>query len=234
MQIQVFSPHFDDASLSCGEHILHWQRQGHQVEVTTVFTEFDATVFSADSASFMEKCGVTTGHQFHVQRGLEDQASMKALGVDRVSWLGLIDGGFRAEHDQPTYSSHDLLFAGQILDSQQFQKKLQQVLKQAIRTEAMVGVPLGVGRHADHLLVRQLVSRMVSPERLFFYVDVPYAFNLGNWSFHQGWQLLSGRQSWYWSSPQKLKAVAAYDSQVPILFKEKLWHYPECCIGISL
>lgn len=231
MHIQVFSPHFDDATLSCGEHILRWHQQGHTVEVVNVFTEFDATIYSADSLDFMRKGKVKSGKAFRDARGKEDTQSMHVLGVNNVQWLGLTDGGFREEHGVPTYPSHDHLFAGKILDSDDAKKKIAKEVHKALKPGCTVVVPLGVGQHADHTLVRNIVSDVVDPERLVFYVDIPYAFQLGSWNSFQLASFLQKRKSVLWSSAQKIEAVEVYHSQVPILFKVGLWQYPECCIS---
>lgn len=234
MHIQVLSPHFDDASLSCGQHILNWLSAGHDVEVVTVFTEFDAVALSPDSQEFMQKCGVKTGKEFHHLRGAEDKESLRQLGVKKFEWLGMTDGGFREKNGSPVYETHDLLFAGKVLDGSEWQEKVRKTLRSVTSQADIVVVPLGVGRHADHLLVRDLLQQIVPQNQLLFYVDIPYAFQFSNWKLNQVVQCCTQPHSLVWPSSKKSKAVQAYTSQVPVLFLHGFWDYPEVVVGEGL
>ncbi len=229
--IQVFSPHFDDAVLSCGEHILCWQTLGFEVEVVTVFTQFATATLSADSQEFMKNSGASTVTDLQNIRLNEDQQALKQLGVKHVSLLTETDGGFREHRHRPVYETHQQLFAGQVLDSDTWQEQFFRYLSTTIRSDAQVIVPLGVGQHADHLLVRQAVERVVPKKKISFYVDIPYALQFGNWTFQHVWQCVQSTRSIFWSSAKKLAAVQIYGSQTPLLFPTGLWQYPECVIG---
>lgn len=231
--VQVFSPHFDDATLSCGEHILRWLDQGYRVEVVTVFSEFEAKHLSQDSQDFMDRCGVSSAKEFQAQRGQEDKESMKLLGASHFEWLGQTDGGFREENSAPTYASHTILFEGKILDSTSWKSSLKTLLQKHVQKDATVIVPLGVGQHADHLLIKQQLQQLVPVEKLGYYVDIPYALQLSKWSTQQLKELFFLPKSLVWSSERKLKAVRAYNSQVPLLFQDGLWQYPECVVGLQ-
>lgn len=229
-KIQVISPHFDDAVLSCAQHILDWQAEGYEVEVITVFTEFEASVLSEDSASFVKECGVKSLAAFRKLREREDTEAMKRLGVKKYKWLGFIDGGFREENGKPVYFTHDYLFAGKISDSSEWRDRLTFQLKKAIDTDSTVVLPLGIGGHADHHIVKQSAEGFCSPKHLSWYMDVPYAFQLHNLESNLVTTLVSSRASWKWSSKSKLHAVEAYEAQVPILFPQGLWEYPEIVV----
>ncbi|MBW7944021.1 PIG-L family deacetylase [Patescibacteria group bacterium] len=231
VNIQVFSPHFDDASLSCGEHILAWAKKGMKVEVITVFTRFGAEHLSKDSIEFMKKGHVESVTEFEKVRGQEDRESMGKLGVASYKWLNLVDAGFREQDSTPTYQTHQELFAGTIKDSASWQSQLELRLQQEVKTEAVVVCPLGVGQHADHLLVRRILEKYVPTERLLYYVDIPYALQLSNWRWPQFWQVVTSPTSLSWSSPDKIEAVTVYNSQVPLLFQNGIWQYPECVAG---
>ncbi len=228
--VQVFSPHFDDASLSCGEHILSWRKKGIPVEVITVFTRFEASQYSQDSLDFMKKGHVQSAAEFEKTRSQEDRISMEKLGV-AYRWLDLVDAGFREQQSSPTYQTHRELFAGKIKDTPSWQAQLELRLQQEIKKEAVVVCPLGVGQHADHLLVRRILEKHVPVERLLYYVDIPYAIQLGNWQWSQFWQVITSPKSLSWSSPDKIEAVTVYNSQVPLLFQNGMWQYPECVSG---
>lgn len=230
-KIQVLSPHFDDAVLSCGQHILEWQAAGYEVEVITVFTEFEASVLSADSASFVAECGVSSLKAFRQLRENEDRLAMKRLGVKKYQWLGIVDGGFRESEGVPVYRTHDHLFAGKVLDSDDWIDQLSDSLQNAIDPQAIVVIPLGFGAHADHLIVRNAIQRFHPMKHLLWYADVPYVFQVQNWNVSLLNTMLQKHILLKWSRDKKLDAVGAYAAQVPILFPEGVWQYPECLIG---
>jgi len=233
-KVQVFSPHFDDASLSCGEHILSWLAAGFDVEVYTIFSQFESEYLSQDSQDFMRRSGSTAVQTFQHERSQEDSGSMKLLGVKNYYWLGLTDGGFRSDRHKPVYSSHKELFSGIIADPPAWQAKLHKELQSVVHKDAEVVFPLGVGHHADHLLVRNMLREIVPEAQQHCYVDVPYAFVASSWDLSQISRLLTLPKSLMWSSAQKLKAVEAYTSQVPTLFYDEIWPYPECVIGQAI
>lgn len=233
-KIQVFSPHFDDASLSCGEHILRWKKAAIDVEIYTIFSQFESHFLSQDSVDFMQRSGSASAQTFQHERSKEDARSMKLLGIEKFHWLGFTDGGFRSENEHPVYSTHKVLFAGNVLDNESWQKKLGLQLQRVLRDDAVAVFPLGVGQHADHLLVSSLLQQLVPKQRQLHYVDVPYAFSFHHWTSAQFSQFTTQPRSLMWSSAQKLKAVEAYTSQVPTLFYDALWQYPECLIGQAL
>lgn len=230
-KIQVISPHFDDAVLSCGQHILDWQEDGYEVEVITVFTEFEASVLSEDSASFVKECGVESLAAFRKLREREDTEAMKRLGVKKYRWLGCIDGGFRESEGVPTYRTHDELFSGKVLDSDDWIDQLSDSLQNAIDPQATVVIPLGFGAHADHLIVRQIGEEVCSKKRLSWYIDIPYAFQIHHWQTEFVHRVFIGKTSMKWTTAKKLHAVSAYDAQVPILFPSGLWGYPEAVVS---
>jgi LmbE family N-acetylglucosaminyl deacetylase len=229
--IQVFSPHFDDAVLSCGQHILEWQAAGYQVEVVNVFTEFEATTLSLDSQNSLKDSHIADVHTFKKARTQEDRRALKLLGVEEVTALGMTDGGYREMDGHPVYTSHQLLFSGNIYDSPEWVEQLSQKLRQVMRKDAQVVVPFGVGQHADHLLVRQLIEEVVPRQHLSWYMDIPYAFQVHNWTGKQLRQFFRSARSWRQTSERKVGALEAYGSQIPVLFPLGLWQYPECIIS---
>lgn len=230
-KIQVISPHFDDAVLSCGQHILDWQAEGYEVEVITVFTEFEASVLSEDSASFVKECGVKSLAAFRKLREREDTEAMKRLGVEKYKWLGFVDGGFRENNLRPTYVTHDLLFSGNILDSMDWIALLEEKLEKVTDSADVVVLPMGIGKHADHLVVRQIGEEVCSKKRLSWYIDIPYAFQLHHWQTEFVKKVFLGDVHLKWTTAKKLHAVSAYDAQVPILFPSRLWGYPEAVVS---
>jgi LmbE family N-acetylglucosaminyl deacetylase len=232
--IQIFSPHFDDAILSCGEHILEWLAAGNEVKVYTIFTKFAAKVYSRDSLEFMAKGKVKDGIAFRRQRSAEDKAAMRKIGITKYRWLDEVDGGFREENGQPVYRSHAALFSGHILDNSKWQEHLRTSLAAVIDPQAVVVLPGGVGYHADHLLVEHFLSELVPASRIVRYVDVPYVFQFGNWRSSVLGDFLRKPRSIKWSTKEKLKSVAEYSSQTPILFPAGVWEFPEILIGNGL
>jgi len=224
--IQIFSPHFDDAVLSCGEHILYWQHQGYEVLVTTVFNSFKAHVLSQDSIEFMQKGNSLSAQEFENVRSKEDYSAMQELNIKQFQSLGYVDAGFREQDSAPTYINHLELFDGHIKDNIKWQNTFISDLQKSILPKSRVIIPLGVGNHVDHILVKRAIEQSLVPN-IYYYIDIPYAFSFSNWKPSYIKKCLYLSHSLLWSSEKKITAVNKYTSQVPILFPDKLWSYPE-------
>jgi LmbE family N-acetylglucosaminyl deacetylase len=232
--IQVFSPHFDDAVLSVGQHVLSWRSAGYEVEVITVCTEFETSVLSYDSQDFVDNCGAPNLAEFRKIRANEDKKAMKKIGVSSYSWMGVTDGGFRESNGKPVYRTHNELFSGVIADRKERTKELQQKISSYLKKHAIVIAPLGVGQHADHLLVKECLGQLVPQKQLCWYMDIPYAFQAHNWSGRQTQEFWTMPRSIHWGSKEKQLALDAYATQLPILFPHGMWEYPECVLGFGL
>lgn len=154
-RIIYFSPHLDDAALSCACRIAGEVYQGHEVWVVTLFTSADAE-----------------NSQAYQCRRQEDERAMAILGA-RFLHLGLLDAPYRDSH----YQSFTRIIFGTAPADHAFLRhvvvSMQQVLD-AIKPACVV-LPLAVGRHIDHRLCFEAGQMLETTARMEHYEDQPYS-----------------------------------------------------------
>jgi len=167
------SPHLDDAALSCGGIIRDQVRSGDAVEVWTFFTaDPPASPLSGFAAELHERW---QGGQEAVRlRREEDETAMRVLGC---SWqhLGFHDCIYRVDPLTSKPLIHDLgdLFSPDYQVETALLIRLEEELQHRLSGSARLYVPLSVGEHVDHRLVRMAAERLARP--LVYYADFPYA-----------------------------------------------------------
>jgi LmbE family N-acetylglucosaminyl deacetylase len=156
--IVVFSPHLDDAALSCSGRIVSERRMGKRVMV--------ATLFSAGDTSKESK-------EVYQERRKEDQQAMRALGVEYV----LFD--FKdAPCRNSFYSSFERLFLEEAKTDEIFQKEVTSKVK-ALCDDVQPAIalfPLAIGGHIDHRLTHRAHAAVKGQTAIEFYEDRPYVF----------------------------------------------------------
>ena len=184
-----FSPHLDDAALSCGGQIVQLVRDGHRVHVVTVFAG-DAIPEAAVSPHVQELHA-----RWHLDpdnpspgRRAEDLAAFKTIdyagdaGI-QVAHLMFPDCVYRlGKMGWPIYFFRDAIFG----DVAEVEAPLVDEIADAIERlglphEATVYLPLTAGHHVDHSLVRaagehwvkSLTSNLQPPIK--YYEEYPYA-----------------------------------------------------------
>jgi LmbE family N-acetylglucosaminyl deacetylase len=95
---------------------------------------------------------------------------------------------------------------------------------------SVVLIPLGVGGHVDHLIVRQAALRAFPDRVVRSYAEFPYARNPMKWTRKQMRGLLSTRVSVKWISRQKRAVLECYRSQMRDLFSGRPF-YPEIVLS---
>lgn len=219
--IRILSPHLDDAVLSLGGAIAEWHQRGIDVEVFTCL--------SADEPAGPVSPLVTRLHRaFGLERGVvaarreEDRLAVEHLGA-RAVHADLPEGIYRTDADgRALYPDLGALFRDLRPEDRELEERLAGRLR-ALEAARRCLVPLGVGGHVDHLLVRRAAESAASElgAEILFYEEVPYVMK---------WRALSralgDRSSW---EPEqipvsesslecKIEAVAAYRSQLRPLF----------------
>ncbi|TWF82713.1 PIG-L family deacetylase [Kitasatospora viridis] len=184
----VLSPHLDDAVLSCGALLLRACRTA-EVTVATFFTEAGPPPHTLSARRYLRQVGDGDAARLYAARRAEDIRVMNWLAAD---WrhLGLPEGLFRRRaattparrrlqralpelgHVYPTYRLH--LAAGRIADRDEaaLSEATAAVARLAAQGPALFLAPLGVGGHADHLIVRQAAAAAAG--RVVYYSDFPY------------------------------------------------------------
>lgn len=219
-KILVLSPHLDDAVLSCGDHILEWKRQGHEVTVVSIFTKFQDRFISESAKESLVKGGYKNAKECEGERKKEDVKAMKQLGVN-YSHFGFIDGWFRIHNDKPVYENSQL-FSGEISSND---KSLMMSIKNKVSKYnkfQKVITPFGVGKHADHLIIRNIAQQIFTKDQIVYYLDQPYYLNKNNWNIQLCWTLLTHNKSTIKISSFKKALLINYFSQVSQFFNDDI------------
>jgi len=173
----IISPHFDDGVFSCGGTASKLTAAGHSVLVITMMGglfhgELPDTPILADLHQRWR-----AGEDPLRQRQIEDEQASRTLGVDFMH-VPLPDCVYRLAGDLALYPSEDSLFAD-VHPADYAPRLLKGIQIPELETAARIYLPLGVGRHVDHQIVRDwgLTQMRDAPDRslLRFYAEFPYS-----------------------------------------------------------
>lgn len=219
------SAHLDDAVLSCGATIRRLADEGHRVPVITVFTgQPDAPRLPLLGRAFHEACNL--GPDAMGTRRDEDREACAVLGAAPVH-LPFYECLYRAGDDGgPVYREEESIYGMTAAADDGLAQEVGAALRALTwwTSAERVAVPLGVGRHVDHQLVRLAAewAALGSPAKpLLYYEDQPYA----SWGRDGGWeedligQLVAetrGAHRPHWEA--KIEAITCYRSQVEMLW----------------
>ncbi len=225
------SPHLDDAVLSCGA-LMRALAPHCEVRVLTVFTETTPGPHTRAARSFLRQCAHPDADTLFHARQAEDREVLDGLAVDHAH-LGLPDALFRrrevptaisrlgrllpeVDHRYPTFR-FDIAKGRVSRGDRPLAARLAGQVGDEIRDRGvdLVFCPLGVGRHVDHLLVRDLGAH--HRERVVYYSDFPY-----NQSFAPDAAFVAGHGLRPWSFGDGIDAKAdmirGYGTQADALF----------------
>lgn len=173
------SAHLDDAILSCGDYIDWLIQRGTKVTVATVFTGM-GTELSMLARIIHKKFGL--GLNTMDVRRLEDMQAANMLGAN-VLHLGQLESIYRKNKDgSPIYNKLQDLFITEWGEEAEVMEEIVTAMMNQInfRSYDRIYLPLGIGRHIDHFLVREAAeqcmvrSAPMTNSRLFYYEDLPY------------------------------------------------------------
>jgi len=230
------SPHYDDASLSCGGAIHKQVQAGQLVLVITICAAPPPA--HEPLSPFARQLHQNWGSPEDVvaTRRVEDEASMGLLGVDAVR-LDFTDCIYRgqAQHEIWYYNNDTGLFGQIHPDDAALSDEIAEAIARAVSQSAGVTLyaPLTVGHHVDHQLVHMAALRLQSQGwRVVFYEDYPYVDP--GYKPHRQENLYDleatlARLQYTNIKPQvrlfseddlqaKIESIAAYDSQLQVLF----------------
>ncbi|MBF0168940.1 MAG: PIG-L family deacetylase [Alphaproteobacteria bacterium] len=159
----VAAPHPDDAAFACGGLLAEAIRRGIPVAIHTLFT---VTTF-ADGKTYDDPALPTA------KRRKEEEAYAALLGQgcklvyhDFEEALVRKQGSFEAIYDPNAFGPIDQAAADDIAH----------ILKAATGEGKTLLLPMGLGHHLDHSLVRDAGLGITPlPARLYLYEDLPYA-----------------------------------------------------------
>lgn len=214
--VLTLSPHLDDAAFSVGP-LLAEIATSARVIVATVFTQS-----VTDPSGFALACQLDKGLALDVDymklRRDEDKEWAKIIGAE------FVHGRFMEAPHRGYHSPIELF--GPILESDKIKLSLTRWLDEIIDlfTPDLILIPLGIGGHVDHQLVREIAAEAMADRATFvFFKDQPYSwksnddslkdmlsdlnpsFDLGI-SFHQN------------SIERAVEAAGSYKTQIPFQF----------------
>ncbi|MCS6964342.1 PIG-L deacetylase family protein [Thermoflexus sp.] len=215
-RIRVLSPHLDDAVLSCGGTLHRARREGHPVEVITVFAGDPLLPLPPFAQVLHDLWG--GGENAMAMRRAEDGQALALLQATPIHW-GFPDTIYRRDaRGQPLCLDREDLFRPPHPDEAAWIERIQEALAALPWEEGdLLLAPLALGGHVDHRLVRMAVEGWRCSGILWgFYEDFPYA----------EWEGFSGLPDGLFHRVEltdedlqiKAQAIRAYRSQWPIFF----------------
>lgn len=182
-----FSPHADDAVLSCGGQIATLTRQGERVLVFTVMAGDPPDAFLSAPTGFAQELWtrweLPNGRGATIARRLEDQEALAILGAEVEAWpwpdaiyrMGIACGC-------PLYPSGTAIFDDidpddPVMDAILTGREWYDFDWRADK-DGVFHIPLSVGGHIDHRLVRRMAQVILRGSRtanVVYYEEYPYS-----------------------------------------------------------
>jgi LmbE family N-acetylglucosaminyl deacetylase len=167
------SPHLDDAVLSAGGFIYEQTQAGIPVEIWTIVCGYPPPGELTPFAQLLhQQWGTGTAKETVNLRRAEDIKAAGIVGAKTVHFEGIPDCVYRRGPDgEPLYLD---IFVPPHKSEAQLPDEIAQSITPRLQPDDQIICQLGIGRHADHILVRQAAERLKRP--LWYVADVPYVF----------------------------------------------------------
>lgn len=225
-----FSPHFDDAVLSCGNLLHYLASKNKYVEVMTIFTKASQAYPTPQSTKFTKMCGYDNPIKLFRDRKTEDIDSLSYLNVN-YKHLNFVDAAWRVgQNDQAIYKSSKTQFEGKI--STKDQDLLDQVLTTLSKIKkgkkTVFFGPLGIGGHVDHIITRDVLLEI--DRETFFWADFPYIRNTRTKKdfFKKNSEFKEVNLEFQSEKLKKINAIKFYKSQIKSLYQgQKITNWKE-------
>lgn len=226
MRISFLGPHFDDCVLSCGELIDKYVKEGHDVQVITFFTGFpESTKLSEAAKQFHSNCFLDDNAMIY--RANEDVSALSVLGC-KYKHLGFYECLYR-KNDCGEYLYPNLknIYHLEESESKNLFNNILKKVREIIEESDIIFAPMGLGNHADHLLLNNVVKEVqkLTNKKIFYYEEVPYVCyyykkrKKSNWGNNMSAILIAvSHENWI----RKIDIIKFYRSQLHILWKNEL------------
>jgi LmbE family N-acetylglucosaminyl deacetylase len=179
LPVYFISPHLDDAVFSAGDLMAHLSQKTN-VQVINVFTAGDTKHQTISAKMFLRQCGIKNAELLFKIRKLEDSSALAKINITSKN-LDFKDALWRSRQTPirflpelssfyPTYKFH--IIKGKISPHDPIRSDLKNRLKRIIPKNAVVFVPIGIGNHVDHLIVRNVCTELF--KNIIFWSDFPY------------------------------------------------------------
>lgn len=216
------SPHLDDAVWSCGGQIYQQIQSGKKVLVVTIMAGDPSNgELSGFAMSLQDRWELAVDAV--AARRQEDIEAGHLLGVDILHW-DIPDCIYRVNptRGEALYASEEALF-GRIhaADYDLIDDLVQYMTNLPMHQRSLI--PLAVGHHVDHQLVRLAAERWPSKTHFAYYEEYPYARDLAliraALTPGEGWHpevIPLSRQA----LSVKIRAASCYRSQISTFFDD--------------
>jgi LmbE family N-acetylglucosaminyl deacetylase len=166
------SPHLDDIAFSCGGLIWELAEEGVPVEIWTICAgEPVQSDLSALAEGLHQSWGL--GLDAVRVRREEDRQACEVLGA-KPRYFDFLDCIYRkSSTGEHFYRTGEEIFGGLDREEESLIRSLRLLLRAELPADARTVIPLGIGNHVDHELVRKAANRLEIP--LLYYADYPYA-----------------------------------------------------------
>lgn len=212
------SPHLDDAALSCGGQIYGQTSRGKSVLIVTVM--------AGDAPPDMRSPIIEELHgrwrlpqEAAAARRAEDQTACRLLGADWQHWH-VPDCVYRREPftGAALYPTWEAVIGGVHQADEALAADLAARLADLPGRGRLLS-PMGIGSHADHLLVK-MAAQALGGQGLAFYEDYPYAAAQSPDGNDDQWRLeiIPLRPA---DLDARFEAIAAYQSQLSSFFHDR-------------
>lgn len=222
--VLVLSPHLDDAALSVGGYLHRLTREGERVLVVNVFAAEapDDEVLDRSVRELHEtwrQAGKFEG-SIMLHRRSEEEAALGLLGVDLI-YLRFLDAAYRGYAEgEPRYVPLTRVFGKPHPNDKTLLAELKQAFEMLPKANSWI-LPMGMGRHVDHLLVRDAAEAVCKAEILYF-EDFPYSRDSSVRLKTILWRLLIWRRDFKElledDVQAKVDAIRCYRSQLAAVF----------------
>lgn len=215
------SPHLDDAIFSCGGIIASQVEKGEDVSIWTLCAGKPSR---NNLSEFADNLHAIYGYGADPIGGRisEDIKACSLLGI-KYHHFSFLEAIYRKSSNGKyfLYPTPTAIFGKPRPEESILLEDMFRTLSEQVNPDCQFVVPMGLGKHVDHLLVRQAAAKLGKP--LWYYQDFPYAAAAVN---EKRWLLKTGlrqeiidvekthRELWE-------KAILIYKSQVPIFWRSR-------------
>jgi len=175
-KIIIFSPHFDDALISCGGLINNKLRKLESLNIVTIFSG------KPDYKNISNFAATIANDAWVERRAQENRRVLKSLNIE-IKNLDFLDAIFRRnDKNENICISWSDVFSGNRKKINKETKLIVEIKKKINKivdaTSGEVYFPLSLGSHIDHVLINIIGQELSLSHKnlaVYFYEDLPYA-----------------------------------------------------------
>lgn len=175
MKYIIIAPHLDDGTLSCGELIVKLISEGHDVSVAVIFSGMPPANELSDAAKKYHSACFLGDNAGYVRQ--KEEINACSIMRCRSIHLGYLEALYRKDtNGKHIYPNHSDIMHLAEADNETI-RELSRKLAVILEGYDKIIVPLALGDHVDHLVVRKAVTGIENlAGKLLFFEDIPYIF----------------------------------------------------------